>query len=47
MLQIDMNSFQNSVKFIVQFIDVRATKLKDTTILTKLPFHQQLVLFLQ
>lgn len=26
-----MNSFQNSVKFLVQFIDVRVTKLKDTT----------------
>lgn len=32
MLQIDMNSFQNSVKFIVQFIVVRVTKLKDTTL---------------
>lgn len=32
MLQIDMNSFQKSVKFIVQFIDVRVTKLKDTTL---------------
>lgn len=27
-----MNSFQNSVKFIVQFIDLRVTKLKDTTL---------------